>query len=477
MYSLDDTIAAVASPPGGAARSIVRLSGPRAMDCLTAVFQADAEAAFPPPVFPAVVAGRLRLPGLDAALPCEAFLWQAPRSYTRQTMVEIHSLGSSLLGQLAARAFFAAGARPAEPGEFTLRAFLGGRIDLGQAEAVLGVIDAAGPAQLQVALEQLAGGLAEPLRRLRESLADLLADLEAALDFAYENIEIVSPEDLRRRLDDARGRLGAVRRRLDGRSRTVESVKVVISGRPNAGKSSLFNALSGKRLALVADNPGVTRDYLETELDLDGLKCRLIDTAGVESERGEGREERGEGGKDQVDCVEAAADEIAARQRAAADVLIYCGDSTSGPDDFEQRMLAGQSDPRRIVVLTKCDLAKALPPCLFPARRERGVVVEQTLRTSSHSGEGIEDLRRLLRAACLAARSAGAESVAGTADRCRQSLRAAARSLRRAAASCGQMELAAEEIRVALHELGKVGGAVHADDLLERVFSRFCIGK
>jgi tRNA modification GTPase len=277
----------------------------------------------------------------------------------------------------------------------------------------------------------------------------------------------------------------------------VQTLKVVIGGRPNAGKSSLFNALAGQRLALVADRPGVTRDYLETELDLDGLKCRLIDTAGLQTEggKGDGRREKGDNEADDCEAVGAMAGEIAARQRAAADVIIYCIDATRAPDEHERLLLDDDSDGRRIVVLTKCDFlavencqgatAGRVPSGCGSAENTcgqapRGALItmsDRPLATSSPSGAGLDVLRKRLRAACLAAQSAGAEAVAGTANRCRQSLRLAVGAIKRAAAVDGQAELAAEEIRAALDALGRVVGAVYSDDLLERVFSRFCIGK
>ena len=282
MHPLDDTIAAIASPPGGAARGIVRISGPNAAECVAKIFHPNEEQGDSPP-FPCVIAGRIRLPELHAPLPCDAYYW-SNRSYTGQPVIEIHALGSPPLLQMLLRAICSAGARLAAPGEFTLRAFLAGRIDLSQAEAVLGVIDAADPRDLQVALGQLAGGLARPLHRLRDDLLDLLAHLEAGFDFADEELPFLDRKVLDRRLAQAEESIATILRQMASRGGPSSSTRVVLVGQPNTGKSSLFNALAHGQAALVSDCPGTTRDYLVAELDLGGVKCQLIDTAGMGDE-------------------------------------------------------------------------------------------------------------------------------------------------------------------------------------------------
>ncbi len=483
MYPLDDTIAAIASPPGGAARGIIRLSGPRAVEYLGRLFQPDNGRPLPSRRFPCALAGSLRLPELHSPLPCEVYLWslwcgrpactdaggtpapqaaQHVRSYTGQPVAEIHTLGSPPLLELVLRSLCVAGARLAGPGEFTLRAFLAGRIDLGQAEAVLGVIDAADPGELEVALGQLAGGLARPLHRLRNTLLELLARLEAGFDFADEDVPLIAREELERGLAEAESQLAAVGGQMASRGETACMPSVVLTGEPNTGKSSLFNALAGEPVALVSDRPGTTRDYLTAELDLDGVKCQLIDTAG------------------------------GSNNPPAADIQVLCLDSTR-PLDAPQRLeLRHQPDWPRIIVLTKCDLPQAAD-----CEAEKGTVpicrngpegashkwglspFPHGLRTSSLTGEGLDALRSQLRRSAIAAGGGRGGLLAGTAMRCRDSLRLAGESLRRArrVAATEQEELAAAEIRVALEELGKVAGAVYTDDVLDRIFSRFCVGK
>lgn len=470
MYPLDDTIAAVASPPGGAARGIVRVGGPEAFQCVARFFQGDDRQPLAEPPHPLAATGTLRLPDLESSLPCDVYLWPNARSYTGQPVVEIHTIGSPPLLQLVLRSLTAAGARLAGPGEFTLRAFLVGRIDLSQAEAVLGVIDAADPRELNVALRQLAGGLARPLNELREALLDLLSHLEAGFDFADEDIPFIARDELLSRLAEAGKQIADTLAQMASRDDSAVAERAVLIGRPNVGKSSLFNALAADRAALVCDLPGTTRDYLIAELDLEGVKCRLIDTAGRSGEeRKEKREERRETELPLAVShdLDSAAQSFTAEQSRAADVQVLCIDSTRPLDEWERGQLHVETDRRRIVVFTKCDVPGGLDhDC--PA-----------LRTSSVTGEGIDRLRDELRRKVLAARAGRSEVVAETAVRCRDSLRLAGLSVERAGwvASSEQDELAAAEIRIALDELGKVVGAVYTDDVLDRIFSRFCVGK
>lgn len=497
MYPLDDTIVAIASPPGGAARGILRLSGPGVRECLQACLRPDAGLPLESVGIERAqaIAGSLRLTGIASPLPCDVYLWPDGRSYTGQPVAEIHTLGSRPLLEAVVRDLCAAGARLAQPGEFTLRAFLAGRIDLTQAEAVLGVIDAADPHQLDVALGQLAGGLTGPLHRIRDALLDLLAHLEAGFDFADEDLPFITAEELTGQLDEAAEQVARLARQMDSRSEASPTARAVLVGSPNVGKSSLFNALIRKAGALVSQQPGTTRDYLTAELDLDGVTCQLIDTAGI-----------GPGPQGQVDVaagldeVEQAARAVSAQQSRGAHVRILCLESTRPASDWERRQLDEIAGGAELVVLTKIDLSSTEnEPCatasteavpsqgpmeaLLASKQWHTSVhtsVHITVPTSSLTGEGIDRLRAELRDAVLAAGARGADAVVGTAVRCRESLRLAAESLRRARQVIDHRqgeELVAAEVRVALDELGKVVGAVYTDDVLDRIFSRFCIGK
>jgi tRNA modification GTPase len=328
-------------------------------------------------------------------------------------------------------------------------------MDLTQAEAVLGVIDATDRSQLNVALSQLAGGLARPLTQLRGELLSLLADLEAGLDFPEEELPLLDPAKLAARLAAASTMIGRVLSQMETRAASNEAPRVILLGAPNAGKSSLFNALSGRAAALVWHEPGTTRDYLVSDLELEGLRCRLIDTAGVEPEA------------IAVSGIDAAAQGITAAQSQSGQLRLLCVDATRSLNAWEQEQLA-TPDSRRIVVWTKSDLAAAaVPP-------------EGALATSSTTGQGLDRLRHRIRAALAADVSGELGVVAGTAVRCRESLRLAAESLDRAhtlLASRAGEELLAVELRTALAELGQVVGEVYTEEVLDVIFSRFCVGK
>lgn len=452
MTHLDpsDTIAAIASPPSPGLLGIVRVTGPEAWAIALDGFEDESETKIParPRTRPHRRAGRLRVDGLRSPLAVALGLWPGPRTYTGQSMAEIHASGSPpILRQLLAHCL-ARGARLAEPGEFTLRAFLSGRIDLTQSEAVLGVIDARSPAQLDAALRQLAGGLAAPIAGLRDRLADILAHLEANLDFAEEpDVDPIGREALAGSLDEAAAEVARLAGRLRSRDRDDGRPRVVLVGPPNAGKSRLFNALIGRDRAIVSPVAGTTRDYLEAPCDCDGLVVDLVDTAGSEPAQGpiEGR-------------AQAARD----AQSAAADLRLECRWADLGPPGA-----AGPADDRPgLAVWTKADASG--PP--GPA----GLLI-----TSASTGLGIAELRSAI-ARAIRSEDTAAGLPAGTAARCGESLRAAGQALGTAAEtlrSGGGDELVALDLRQALDDLGRIVGAVLTDDLLDRIFRRFCIGK
>ncbi len=454
---LDDTIAAIASAPGGALRGIVRISGPEAIVVAGRVFTVGDGNDLAALKKATLVSGQLRLPRLLGEVSARAYAWPGRRSYTRQPSVELHTLGSPPLLDAALEAVCAAGARLARPGEFTLRAFLAGRMDLTQAEAVLGVIDARGESELKTALSQLAGGLAGPLAALRSRLLDLLAHLEAGLDFADEEIEFISPQELREQLTSATEEVANITRRMELRGQAGELPRVVLVGEPNAGKSSLFNALVGRSAAIVSPQAGTTRDFVTCPIRLPDSECLLVDTAGMQMETG-------------AALPETAAQAMAAQQSEQAAVVILCLDASRPLTEWEQVQLQSALTVPRLIVWTKCDLA---------ARRPLTHLLCESIETSSRTGVGLTELSRAIAFALDRNRGEGG-AVASTAARSRESLELAAASLTRSrelAASRASEELVAAELRIALDALGQVVGAVYTDDVLDRVFSRFCIGK
>jgi tRNA modification GTPase len=447
----NDTIAAVASPAGPAARGIVRLSGPSALAIAWDGFVLDEETVLPSRRAVSR-AGKLRVDGLRPQLPVTMALWPAPRTYTGQNIAEIHLVGSAPLLNLVLAHCLARGARPAEPGEFTLRAFLSGRIDLTRAEAVLGVIDAQNPAQLEAALEQLAGGVSTPLVAMRDRLLDVLAHLEANLDFTEEpDVDPLGRAALVRDLDHFIAQLAALEGRLSDRDRPDAVPRVVLVGLPNVGKSRLFNAVLGKDQAIVSQETGTTRDYLTARCECDGLTIELVDTAGAEANS---------------DGITALAQTFRARQAASADLLLCC--RTAGIPDAPHGALSQRSP--RVSVWTKGDRA-------LPDRADSGE--PGPLVTSAATGAGIGELRAAV-ARTLRGQVGEGIAPAGTSARCRDSFQRAIAAIRAASDTLcrgGGDELVAIDLRLAVDELGKVVGVQVTDDILDRIFRRFCIGK
>jgi len=428
-----DTIVALSSATGPGARAIVRLSGRQAKAILGALTD---DPAIGPRCFAAT---SMRIPGLQAPIPADVYLFAAPRTYTGQDIVEIHTISSPPIIDALVAACLNAGARPAQPGEFTLRAFLAGKLDLTRAEAVLAVIEADNRHDLAQAVTQLAGGMATPLSALREDLLGLLTDVEAALDFADEDIQFIAADDLLKRIGMALAHLTNLQKDLERRAVRQRLFRVVLAGKPNAGKSSLFNALLGTDAALVSAKPGTTRDYLEMPLTLNDVVVQFVDTAGQ---------------REGADAIETAAQSLASQQAASADLIVWCQScDDAAPVPAIEKCLC---------VATKSDLG---PP---PA----GV-----LATSAATGAGLDGLRSALRDA---ARRAGHAALAPSLSRCAHHVDACLHHLRQAHAVIideAMPELLALEIRLALDELGAIVGAIYTNDLLDRIFSRFCIGK
>ncbi len=448
---MSDTIAAIASPPLPSLRGIVRVSGPRAHEIVLGAYIPEPQERLPARGA-RVSRGRLRVDGLRTPLPVMLGVWHAPRTYTGQDLVEIHLAGAVPLVNLALAHCLRRGARHALPGEFTLRAFLSGRMDLTRAEAVLGVIEASNPAQMNAALEQLAGGISRPVVAIRDRLLDVLAHMEANLDFADEaDVDGLSQGALARELSDASATIGELGDRLSQREHAQPAPRVVLVGPPNAGKSRLFNALVRKDRAIVSPQAGTTRDYLSAPADCCGLGVELVDTAGIET------------GRDPI-TLQAQAQRRHESERAEVVLRCQSADTSAVSDDDEL--------PGSLVleVWTKGDQSR-------PPSEVRGA--NRFIITSAHDGTGLDELRAAI-ASLIRGRGADAGPILGTGARCRASLLRSADALAKASetlAAGGGDELVSVDLRTAVDELGTVVGAVVTDDILDRIFSRFCIGK
>jgi len=453
-----DTIAAIATAPGASALAVVRLSGPAAVLIADRVFRGPRPLASGP-------ARTLRHgwafeAGGDADAPIDevmAVVLRAPASYSGEDMVEITCHGGTRSAPRLLAALLAAGARAARPGEFTERAFLGGRIDLAQAEAIADVIHAETDLAQRLAARQIEGALSRGLSATAEELRGALAEVEARVDFAEDVGGVAVPASASAAMADAATRLATLLAGSDLGRRAREGVRVVLVGMPNAGKSSLFNALLGEDRAIVTDTPGTTRDAVTERIDLGGIPVRLVDTAGVRDASG----------------VERLGVERTLRELAEADLALCVLDSTKDTP-FEMHALHRLVATRPgLDVWTKADLPRRPVVC--------GNAIADNLYVSSITGDGLPELRAaIVRALGGPAAGANAAEALVTNSRHIDALGRAAAAIAsaRAAATAGEPgEIVAGEVRLALEALGEVTGEAAAPDLLERIFARFCIGK
>ncbi len=452
--NFSDTIVALATPAGVGAIGVIRLSGDRAIEIVNAVFKPkdlSTQASH------TIHYGRIESAGrvYDEVV---ASLYIAPRSYTKENVVEISCHGSPFIQESILQLFVEQGARFARPGEFTQRAFLNGAFDLAQAEAVADVIAADSAAAQNAALHQLRGGFSKELAALREELIHFASLIELELDFGEEDVEFADRKDL----EDLVNQLLANIRPLVASFRTGNAVKngvaTVIVGKPNAGKSTLLNALLNEDRAIVSDIAGTTRDSLEDEWTLGGIKFRLVDTAGL---------------RETTDVIEALGVERTQAWVKKAQVVIYMADATSEtPGGFATGVDAlGQLDIPVIKLLNKVDqiadlsaFQKAIPD-LIPI--------------SAKNRDGLNDLETAL-LDVIGLDQVSTNGTLVTNLRHYQQLLQTQETLEGvlAALKTGLTgDLIAQDLRYALHHLGEITGQISNDDLLKNIFGKFCIGK
>lgn len=465
---LNDTICAIATPPGEGGVGIVRVSGEKAVDIATGLVVLRSGVPLGSSASHVLhhadlldPTGSHRNAPLDEAL---VVVMRAPRSYTGEDVVELQCHGGAFILGTICDTLVRAGARLAEPGEFTKRAFLNGRLDLAQAEAVLDTIRAKTAGSLRIAQEQLRGALSREIGVVRETLIGLLAHVEAGIDFVEEDITFIQTAELAAGLTQACDAVGGLL--AHGREGLIlrEGVTAAILGRPNVGKSSLLNALLKTDRAIVTPIPGTTRDVLEEVLNIRGIPVRLLDTAGI---------------RETTDPVE---QEGVKRSRAAqeqADLLLIVLDG-SMPLTPEDRALLERVPPgmdqKRLLVVNKADLPGRLDPAALPPAGPDCAVS----RISAKTGAGLDELRDRIRALLISPDIEARETVLVTHLRHHDALR---RTLDALTAVCASVkaraagELIAMDLRAAIDALGEITGAVSTDDILDRIFRDFCIGK
>lgn len=463
--NLDDTIAAIATPLGEAGLAVIRVSGPNAFAVADASFQGKtkpSEAATHTVHYGWIVRGGEKIDEVMLTI------LRAPRSFTGEHTVEVSCHGGVLTTKLVLDTLLQNGARLAQPGEFTRRAFLNGRLDLTQAEAVIDLIHARTDRALRVANEQLAGHLAQRINALRDSLMLVLAHVEAHIDFPDEDISPDTQEQLLARLQTALETIGGLLRTAREGQILRHGIRAAIIGRPNAGKSSLLNCLLGRDRAIVSPTPGTTRDTIEETANIRGIPVIFIDTAGI---------------RESADALEKEGIRRTYEKLESAEIILHVVDQSEPADALDTRFAAEnlnltERKQSLITVLNKSDLpAQNHAPA--PAEAASGrTLAPHAIPISCRTGDGLEALKDAIQSAAGSSATESHEVMINA--RHEAALRRARSGIEHTieALSAGaSLELAALDLRLAVNAIGEIVGKTTTEDLLDAIFSQFCLGK
>lgn len=454
MTNHEETIVALATPSGIGAIGVIRLSGPDAIKIANKVFKGKdlTQQASHTIHFGSIVDGDMVL---DEVL---ASLFVAPRSYTRENVVEISCHGSNYIIESIIKLLIKNGARAAKPGEFTLRAFLNGQLDLSQAEAVADLIASNSKASQQVALQQLRGGFSNQLQTLREQLVQFASLIELELDFAEEDVEFANRDQLKKLINDILRVISALIQSFELGNAIKHGINTVIAGRPNAGKSTLLNALLNEERAIVSHIPGTTRDTIEEVLNINGINFRLIDTAGI---------------REATDAIEKIGVERTMEKISTSSLLVYVFDAEQTTlaelnTDLENLQKPGIN---MLIVANKADLLNEEQILALP-HTESAIII------SAKEKHYIDELKNKIYHAAVKEQLEG-NDILVTNIRHLEALQKTEDALIRVLDGMETVtsDFLSMDIKQALHYLGEITGAVTTDDLLENIFSKFCIGK
>jgi tRNA modification GTPase len=460
MKDIADTICALSTPPGRSGIAVVRLSGPRAFDIVRRIFfTRKASGSFP---HARARLGRIVDPKdgaeIDEAI---ATCFQGPHSYTGEDLCEFSIHGSPVLITALLDCLCAHDARMAEPGEFTMRAFLHGRIDLSQAEAIRDIIDATTLYQAQVAARQRSGSLARQIKPVQELLTGIIVDLESTVEFAEQDLPVATRESI---IEQLRVTIEKLHTWIESfrRGKIVrDGFSMAVVGKPNVGKSSLFNALLAQNRSIVAEAPGTTRDLVSEFTSIDGVPVHLLDTAGIHDAEG---------------IVERLGIDRSRAAIADADAVLLVGDTSRSRTEEDMRLRAQIRDLRCLVVLNKSDLS----PRWSEAERSEFAGAWPRIEVSAKTGAGIAELRAKILKQILGDRGMHQDGMLVTNLRHRRALEEAQRDLVNAISAL-KTDISEEFVLTDLHRglrtLGEITGETGVEDLLSEIFSKFCIGK
>jgi tRNA modification GTPase len=457
---LEDTIAAISTPVGEGAIAIVRMSGPQAIAIADKLFMGKAKLEVSPShslQHGGIVDSRSNQ-AIDEVL---VSVMRAPTTYTGEDMIEINCHGGLLVTRKILELTLDSGARLATPGEFTKRAFLNGRMDLAQAEGVVDLIRSKANLSMRVALDQLRGDLSREIGKIRQRLIEALALVEVELDFSDQELDANAREQALLALERAGEIASQLLRGFRIGRQLREGFSVVIVGRPNVGKSSLFNAILKSNRAIVTHIPGTTRDTICEQLEMEGIPIRLVDTAGLHASRG---------------LVEKEGVRRTREQMSSADFLIVLLDGSEPLRKEDQRILQETKDRERFVVINKTDL----PSALDVEELEKQSLCRIRLFVSAKQGDGICNLARGIRKKLLDGQGPDVTEPLVSRVRHQEALKRVAKNIQRAGRELTKgtnEELVAVDLREAVSNLGQITGETYNEEILEHIFSQFCVGK
>ena len=458
----EDTIAAIATPFGTGGIGIIKISGPKSFEIAKKIFRRKAQSSELKPYH--LHYGEV-IDTQDGSVIDEALLsfMQKPTSYTKEDVVEINCHSGFLVLQKVLEIVLKEGGRLAEPGEFTKRAFINGRIDLSQAEAVVDIVNSQTNASLRVATQQLKGALSKEIIKLKEDLSNVLTHIEASIDFPEEDINVIPPHEL---LSKIKGLMDNIRTLIDSYEEGRfyrEGISAIIIGKPNVGKSSLLNALLKEKRAIVTSIPGTTRDIIEEGISVKGFPLKIIDTAGM-------------GDTKDIDIIEEEGIRLAKEKLASADLVILVIDSSQELDQGDFDIVAGLIDKKVIVALNKIDLVQERSISKAKDKLKNYPIVP----ISALYSQGIEELKEAAFSAIIQHKLESPPSLFITNIRHKIALEKVLENLAHAEESLIREmspEFTALDIQLSLKCLGEIVGETTSDNILDRIFSEFCIGK
>ncbi|MBC8283905.1 MAG: tRNA uridine-5-carboxymethylaminomethyl(34) synthesis GTPase MnmE [Nitrospinae bacterium] len=458
---MDDTIAALATPPGEGGISVIRISGEKALSIAKDLFHSKSDIVNKVPPVQKVLLGEIRDPESGRMIDEVLLTWfKKPNSYTGEDVVEISGHGGALVSTTLLQLILKQGARLAEPGEFTRRAFVLGRLDLTQAEAVADLIDAASERALHSAVSHLKGGLSRRINKLFDQLLGVQAQLEAAIDFSEEGLTFQSREMTGLQIKEVRKEILTLVQSFRHGKIIREGMRVTLVGKPNAGKSSLLNALLQEDRAIVTDIPGTTRDTLEERIRIQDIHIVIIDSAGL---------------RDNPEIIEEEGIQRTRNALAQSDLALVVFDPSQPLDGNDELLMKEVGSKPRCILFNKSDL----DPQWQEEKIEKFLEGESPILLSAKTGAGLNELKEAIYNFAIKGERAG-DSIAITRERHRDHLQQAATALDSANKNLDagySEELLAVDITLAIEHFGSVLGKTFVEDLLDKIFGQFCIGK